>query len=54
MTHISSRPSRKALGDYSFYIDIDGKNTDEKVEKAMSEIIKLTPMCKYLGTYPKG
>ena len=54
MTHISSRPSKKALGEYSFYIDIDGKYNDEKIKKAMSEIVKLTPMFKYLGTYPKG
>lgn len=54
MTHISSRPSKKALGEYSFYIDIDGKISDETVVKAMSEIVELTPMFKYLGTYPKG
>jgi len=35
MTYISSRPSRKSLGEYTFYIDVDGNVLDSKVSKAM-------------------
>lgn len=54
MTHISSRPSKKELGEYTFYIDIDGKIMDLKVSKAMFEILQHVTMFKHLGTYPKG
>ena len=53
MSYISSRPSKKGLGEYSFYIDFDGKITDLKVSKAMFEILQLVTMFKHLGTYPK-
>ena len=53
MTHISSRPSKKELGEYTFYIDIDGKILDLKVSKAMFEILQHVTMFKHLGTYPK-
>ena len=54
MSHISSRPSKKELGEYTFYIDIDGKITDDKVSKAVFEILQQVVMFKHLGTYPKG
>ena len=54
MTHISSRPSKKELGEYTFYIDIDGKILDMKVSKAMFEILQHVIMFKHLGTYPKS
>ena len=53
MSYISSRPSKKVLGEYSFYIDFDGKITDLDVSKAMFEILQHTTMFKHLGTYPK-
>nr|MCR5265941.1 ACT domain-containing protein [Cyanobacteria bacterium RUI128] len=53
MSHISSRPSKKSLGEYSFYIDFDGKILDMKVSKAMFEILQHVTMFKHLGTYPK-
>lgn len=53
MSYISSRPSKKVLGEYSFYIDFDGKILDLKVSKAVFEILQHTTMFKHLGTYPK-
>lgn len=53
MTYISSRPSKRVLGEYSFYIDFDGKITDTKVAKAMFEVLQHTATFKHLGTYPK-
>lgn len=54
MCHISSRPSKKVLGEYTFYIDFDGKITDEKVSKAVFEILQLVRTFKHLGSYPKA
>lgn len=54
MSHISSRPSKKILGEYTFYIDFEGKITDEKVSKAMFEILQVVRTFKHLGTYPKA
>ena len=53
MTYISSRPSKKELGEYTFYIDFDGKILDLEVSKAVFEILQHVTMFKHLGTYPK-
>lgn len=52
MTHISSRPSKKSLGEYTFYIDFDGKITDLKISKAVFEILQNVKTFKHLGSYP--
>ncbi|MCM1266144.1 MAG: prephenate dehydratase [Candidatus Gastranaerophilales bacterium] len=54
MSYISSRPSKKVLGEYTFYIDFDGKITDEKVSKAVFEILQHVRTFKHLGSYPKA
>lgn len=51
MTNITSRPSKKSFGEYCFYIDFDGKITDEKISKAIIEIIQQVAIFKHLGTY---
>lgn len=51
MTNITSRPSKKGFGEYCFYIDFDGKITDEKISKAIIKIIQKVAIFKHLGTY---
>ena len=51
MSSIFSRPSKKILGEYSFYIDFDGRLTDDKSAKALFEILQHVKMFKHLGTY---
>lgn len=53
MTYISSRPSKKGLGEYTFYIDFDGNIIDVKIAKAMSKMLKHVKSFKHLGSYPK-
>lgn len=53
MTYISSRPSKKSLGEYTFYIDFDGNIFDMKISKAMSKILRHVKSFKHLGSYPK-
>ena len=53
MSYISSRPSKKVFGEYSFYIDFDGNINEEKVKSAINEILQYKKIFKYLGSYPK-
>lgn len=53
MTYISSRPSRKSLGEYIFYIDFDGHVLDEKISKSMFKLLQNVKTFKHLGSYPK-
>ncbi|HID60341.1 MAG TPA: prephenate dehydratase [Hadesarchaea archaeon] len=53
LTKIESRPSKKALGDYLFFVDFEGHREDEKVKETLGEVKKKTAMLKVLGSYPK-
>lgn len=53
MSHIDSRPSRKILGEYMFYIDVDGHAEDENVKLALEKIKPFTTFYRLLGAYPK-
>jgi prephenate dehydratase len=54
LTKIESRPSRKALGDYIFYIDFEGHRKDERIKEAIEELEKNSLFLKILGSYQKG
>ncbi len=51
MSYIDSRPSKKELGEYVFYIDFEGHILDEKVQKAFDEIQPLVKMFYVIGSY---
>ena len=51
MSYIDSRPSKKELGEYVFYIDFEGHILDEKIDKALEEIKPLTKMFYVIGSY---
>jgi len=54
LTGIESRPSRKKVWDYYFFIDFLGHVSDPKAQKALSEIEKAALTVKVLGSYPRG
>jgi prephenate dehydratase len=54
LTRIESRPSRKGLGDYYFYIDLEGHVDDRVVEQAISAIKEKAAMVRVLGSYPRS
>lgn len=54
MSNIESRPSRRGVWDYVFFIDIDGHRDDETVRQAIVEIEKASAMVTVLGSYPKA
>jgi len=54
MTRIESRPSRREMWDYVFFVDIDGHISDEKVASALSDLKKESSILKVLGSYPRA
>jgi prephenate dehydratase len=54
LTRIESRPSRRALGDYYFYIDLEGHVSDPAVKEALAGIEEKAAMVKVLGSYPRA
>ena len=52
LTRIESRPSKKELGDYYFYIDFEGRASDPVVKEALKEIENKIHTLKILGSYP--
>ena len=54
MTRIESRPSRREMWDYVFFVDIEGHADDESVKKALTELDDHAAMVKLLGSYPKA
>jgi chorismate mutase/prephenate dehydratase len=54
MTRIESRPSRKGVWDYVFFIDIEGHREDAKVAAALAELDMEAFAVKVLGSYPRA
>ncbi len=52
MTRIESRPSKIALGQYIFFVDIDGHIEDPDVYDALTMIKRKTSFYKFIGSYP--
>ncbi len=52
MTRIESRPSKNALGQYIFFIDIDGHIDNQDVFDALTMIKRKTSFYKFIGSYP--
>lgn len=53
LTKIESRPSKRALGDYLFFVDFEGHRTDPKVQETLSALEPKVATLKMLGSYPK-
>ncbi|MDH4139098.1 MAG: prephenate dehydratase [Coriobacteriia bacterium] len=53
LTKIQSRPTRKALGDYMFFIDLAGHVEDDNVRLALDCLRLKLRTVKVLGSYPR-
>ncbi|NSW90045.1 MAG: prephenate dehydratase [Firmicutes bacterium] len=53
MTRIESRPAKKQLGSYIFFVDIEGHRDDDDVRDALTMVKRKTSFYKFLGSYPK-
>ncbi len=54
LSKIESRPSKRALGDYFFFVDIDGHRKDKLIQDALKDLTVKVGFLKILGSYPKG
>ena len=54
MTRIESRPSRRGMWDYVFFIDFEGHRDDENVAKTLGELEQAASFLKVLGSYPRA
>jgi len=53
LTRIESRPSRRELGDYYFFIDLEGHIEDDAVRESLEGVGRAASMVRVLGSYPK-
>ena len=53
LTKIESRPTRRQLGRYYFFVDIEGHVDNSEMKEVMKEIIKNSSELKILGSYPQ-
>jgi len=54
MTRIESRPSRRGMWEYVFFIDCEGHRDDANVAAAISELEQEASFVKVLGSYPRA
>ncbi len=52
LTKIESRPTKRVLGDYLFYIDLKGHIEDRIIKDALERVKSKVGMLKILGSYP--
>jgi len=52
LTKIESRPTKKVLGDYLFYIDLKGHIEDMIIKDTLERVKSKVGMLKILGSYP--
>jgi len=54
LTRIESRPTKKTLWEYNFYLDFEGHRTEPKCVEALKALEKYAILVKILGSYPKA
>jgi prephenate dehydratase len=52
LTRIESRPLKRALGEYAFFVDLDGAERDAPVAEAIAGLDRHADVVKVLGSYP--
>lgn len=51
MSRIESRPTKRSLGDYLFFVDFEGDMRQSDFQDAIAELINATETLKVLGSY---
>ncbi|MEE8261691.1 MAG: prephenate dehydratase [Gammaproteobacteria bacterium] len=54
MTRIESRPSRRGMWEYVFFVDIEGHAEDNAIADALKQLEERASMLKRLGSYPRA
>lgn len=53
LSKIESRPSKRSLGEYVFFIDLEGNSQDPNIKEALTELSSCTEVLKIFGNYSK-
>lgn len=53
MTKLESRPSKEVLGQYIFWVEINGHRDDDRVARVLERINAKTSLFKVCGSYPR-
>ncbi|MEM7756763.1 MAG: prephenate dehydratase [Cyanobacteria bacterium P01_A01_bin.40] len=51
LSKIESRPTKRSLGEYIFFIDLEGNSHDVKIKNALTELSACTEILKVFGNY---
>ncbi|QXP83967.1 prephenate dehydratase [Methylococcus sp. Mc7] len=54
MTKVESRPSRRGMWDYFFFIDVEGHQAGPTLAQALAEVRKQASTMRILGSYPRA
>jgi chorismate mutase/prephenate dehydratase len=54
MSRIESRPARLGTWEYTFFVDLEGHQSDARIAPALAELRTLAPFLKVLGSYPQA
>ncbi|NLW07888.1 MAG: prephenate dehydratase [Clostridia bacterium] len=53
LTKIESRPTKKVLGEYFFFIDCEGEAATFPLKEVLQRLQREVPLLKVLGSYPR-
>lgn len=53
LTKLESRPAKRSLGDYIFFVDMEGHQDDADVMEALAAIEQMSAFFRILGSYPR-
>lgn len=51
LSKIESRPSKRSLGEYIFFIDLEGNSGDRQIKEALQDLSDCTEVIKIFGNY---
>lgn len=51
LSRIESRPTKRSLGEYLFFIDLEGSTNSSSVQSALTELSAYTEVLKIFGSY---
>ncbi len=54
LTKIESRPTKERLGEYCFFVDLEGHITEPRVAEALKGLHRRLAALRYLGSYPRA
>ncbi|EAZ88484.1 prephenate dehydratase [Crocosphaera chwakensis] len=52
LSRIESRPTKRSLGEYVFYLDVEGNHEDPNINDALNDLTSHTEVIKIYGSYP--